>query len=184
MDPALALVLRFGLACLLVWAVAHKLRDLAAFVVTFNEYRLMPVSFSGPIAVLLVGIEASIALGYVIPAWAQTAGLAGAGLFLLYAGAIGINLLRGRTHIDCGCFGPGRGEPISPAMVVRNLVLALASAACVWPVADRALVWLDAFTVAGGVVFGSAIYISLNLLITLSPTRVRQDEPAPGGQLN
>ena len=172
MDPALALMLRFALAGLFVWAAVHKLRDLAGFRVTLNEYGLVPEFLLAPIAALLVGAEALIALGYVIPVWDQAAAAAGTGLFMLYAAAIGINLLRGRSYIDCGCFGPSRNEPISPALVARNLLLAVVSAACLWPVADRPLVWLDAFTIGGGVLFCGAIYVSVNNLVPLMSARV------------
>ncbi len=166
MDPALALMLRLSLAWLLGWAAAHKLRDLTGFRVVLSEYRLVPELATGLTAVFAVSAEGLIALGYLVPAWSSAAGAAGACLFALYAAAIGVNLARGRSHIDCGCFGPARDEPISPALVGRNLLLATASAACLWPTGARSLVWLDAITIAGGVLFLGASYAAANRLIT------------------
>lgn len=45
-------------------------------------------------------------------------------LLAVFAGAIAINLLRGR-EIDCGCFGFGVRRRIGWDAVVRNVVLAL-----------------------------------------------------------
>lgn len=166
MDPVLAITLRLSLAWLLGLAAAHKLRDFSGFRVTLSDYRLVPEFATGLAAVLTVGAEALIALGYLVPPWSMAAAMAGACLFVLYAVAIGVNLARGRSHIDCGCFGPARDEPISRALVGRNVLLAAASAACLWPVAGRSLVWLDAVTIAGGVLFLAASYAAANRLIT------------------
>ncbi len=166
MDPVLALMLRLSLAWLLGWAALHKLRDFSGFRVVLSEYRLVPEFAMGLLAAFAISAEVLIAVGYLVPAWSPAAGVAGACLFGLYAAAIGVNLARGRSHIDCGCFGPARHEPISRALVARNLVLAAASAACLLPQAARSLVWLDAITIAGGVLFLAASYAAATRLIT------------------
>jgi hypothetical protein len=168
-DPTIAMMLRLALAGLLGWAMSHKLQDFSSFRSTVREYKLLPVFLVAPAAVVLVVAEIVIAIGYLLPAGSENAGIAGACLFALYAIAIQVNLLRGRTHIDCGCFGPARNEPISPALVWRNLLLAAASAACLIPAGTRELIWLDGFTIAGGILFFAAMYLAANRLITLSP---------------
>ncbi len=60
-------------------------------------------------------------------------------------------MLRGRRHIDCGCLGPAARRPIDGGLLLRNgLLIALAICAAI-PATSRALVWLDAATVIGGV---------------------------------
>jgi hypothetical protein len=54
----------------------------------------------------------------------QTRAVAGAGaatLLAAYAGAVLINLLRGRADIDCGC--GGTAQPLSYWLVLRNVLL-------------------------------------------------------------
>jgi hypothetical protein len=177
-DPAFAMMLRLVLAGLLGWAVSHKLQDFSSFRSTLREYKLLPVFLVPLVAIIVIFAEILIAIGYLLPTGIESAGIAGACLFALYAIAIQINLLRGRTHIDCGCFGPARNEPISSALVWRNLLLATASAACLVPAGTRAFIWLDAFTVTGGVLFFAAMYLAANRLITLAP---RTTEHRSGG---
>jgi hypothetical protein len=44
-------------------------------------------------------------------------------LLVVYAGAIGANLWRGRRHIDCGCGLGSRAQPISLGLIARNALL-------------------------------------------------------------
>jgi Methylamine utilisation protein MauE len=45
-------------------------------------------------------------------------------LFLSFALAVAINLIRGRTELVCGCFGRAGRQPIRPSHVVMNVALA------------------------------------------------------------
>ena len=54
------------------------------------------------------------------------ASLAATSLFVLFAIAISVNLLRGHTDLTCGCFG-GAGIPVSWKLVLRDLALASAA---------------------------------------------------------
>jgi hypothetical protein len=81
-------------------------------------------------------------------------------LLLLYAGAIGLNLLRGRVLLDCGC--GGRSQPISWWLVGRNLALAGAAGLALLPVGERPLTLLDGITVAAAVLVGAALYGAAN----------------------
>jgi hypothetical protein len=58
---------------------------------------------------------------------------------LVYASALAINLGRGLTAIDCGCFGPQRRQGIAAWMVGRNLVLAVMALLLLLPTDGRAL---------------------------------------------
>ena len=102
-----------------VFALLHKLRERTEFISALAGYRLVPegalrywwllplLEFSAVLELLLtIGASRWLALS----------------LFVLYAVAISINLLRGRRHIDCGCGGDGTA--IGWGLVVRNVVLA------------------------------------------------------------
>ena len=94
------------------------------------------------------------------------------------AAAIGVNLARGRRHIDCGCAGPHARRPIGPGLVVRNTVLAAVALAALAPVYDRPLVWVDALTVSGAVLALAALYVAADRLMAYGPALARLREVA------
>ncbi|MEF9603853.1 methylamine utilization protein MauE, partial [Paracoccus sp. PXZ] len=65
----------------------------------------------------------AVAAGLVMTPLAAPAAITAAGLLLVFAAALAINVLRGRTQIDCGCFRNGLKQPVSWLLVLRNLVL-------------------------------------------------------------
>jgi hypothetical protein len=139
-------------------------------------YRLLPTPFIGPAAVALAGAElVAAALLVASPGWPAAGPLLAAALFLLYAGAIAVNLARGRRDIDCGCAGPGARRPISGWLVARNVALMVIALAAAVPVATpaRALVWIDALTIAGAVATLVLVYASVDRLLANLPAVAR-----------
>jgi uncharacterized protein (DUF58 family) len=68
-------------------------------------------------------------------------------LLTLYTAAIGINLLRGRRDIDCGCAGPAVRQTLSARLLLRNLVFTVMVLVTMLPAsAPRELGLLDWFT--------------------------------------
>lgn len=115
------LALAVALAALFLNAAYHKLHERLRFEAQFAEYELLPAALVPAATLGLAALEISIGLGLLVPAsWAWSASL-GAALLLGYAAAIAINLLRGRTHIDCGC--GDAPQLLSGWLVLRNLVL-------------------------------------------------------------
>jgi len=159
-DPALQLVVRIAGACLFFAAASHKLRDRAGFGAALAGYRLLP-GWSVPVAAVLLGV-AEIGLGFALLATPR-AGAGAAGLLALYACAVGVNLARGRRHIDCGC--GGSPQPLSGWLVARNLVLAAAFAACAAPSSARALAILDAVTIGAGVAALALLWAAIDVAI-------------------
>ena len=91
--------------------------------------------------------------------------LAGSALVLvLYAGAIAVNLVRGRRFIDCGCSGFAGQQPLGVWLVVRNLLLALMAYIATLPVQGRVLVWFDAVAVSAAVCVSAFLYAAINRL--------------------
>ncbi len=101
-------------------AVWHKIRTFTEFSAFVSAYRLLPEFAVQPMAAMIVAVELVSIPGALrlVPELALLPML----LMLLYTVAMGINLLRGRSDIDCGC--GGTPMPISVAAVVRNLLLA------------------------------------------------------------
>jgi hypothetical protein len=167
LDPALDLALRAGLALLFAASALAKLRDPAGFAAAVAGYRLLPERLARPVAAAFVAAELALAGALCAPALRATAAFGAAGLLLLYAFAIAWNLARGRRDIDCGCGGPfgGGRQPLSEALVVRNLVLAAAALAGALPLGPRALGWLDLWTALAAVASASLLYVAANTLL-------------------
>jgi hypothetical protein len=169
MDPALAATLRAALAALFLAAVAHKLRDRRRFGATLADYQVLPGALVGPAALGVVTAELAI-VGMLVAPGLSRAGAASAGaLLVVYGAAIGVNLARGRRHIDCGCMAAAARRPISGWLVVRNLVLVAVALAGLLPVRSRPFLWIDAVTVAGATMVLAALYTSIERLLAEAP---------------
>ncbi|MEN6542121.1 MauE/DoxX family redox-associated membrane protein [Parvibaculum sp.] len=170
-DPVIDLVLRGGLAAILGYAAFHKLRDRETFKGQLAAYALLPEGLIQPMSRALPLIEGATAL--FLLARSEHASLLSAALFLLYAGAMGINLARGRHDIDCGCGGPEGRQTLHWALVFRNLLLAVGAIAVGFPLGARALSWGD-YAIAGlSAVAFLALYTALNALIANVPATNR-----------
>ena len=177
MDPVIDITMRAALALLFAGAVQHKLRDPRHFTATLAEYRLLPARLAPAAAVCVILAELGILLALVLrPAWGAAAGAA---LLGLYGAAIGVNLARGRRHIDCGCGGPAARREISGWLVARNgLAAGAALATALVPVASRGLVWLDACTVVAATTMLAASWSASDHLLALAPGLARMREAA------
>lgn len=123
-DPSILMASRVLGALVFGTAVAGKLRHRAAFVGVVANYRLVPDPLAAPAAGLVIGLELLVTAALLSGVGlAAGAGLAVA-LLLGFAGAMAINLRRGRREIDCGCFQSALRQQLSWALVARNLVLA------------------------------------------------------------
>ncbi|WP_421846837.1 MauE/DoxX family redox-associated membrane protein [Novosphingobium sp.] len=96
-------------------------RDLLAGVVA--NYRLLPAGLVGPVARMLPLAEMGAAVSLLLIHHGLGAAPAFA-LLLVFAAAMAINLMRGRSQIDCGCGRSQLRQPLSWLLVARNLVLA------------------------------------------------------------
>jgi len=113
------------LALVLVAAAIPKLKHKDEFVGIVANYRLLPDALVTPFVKLLPMVEILCAAGLLVPVLRAGAGWMAAGLFMLFAVALGINIGRGRTHIDCGCVRrPMSRSRIGMFHVLRALALA------------------------------------------------------------
>jgi len=168
-DPILIIASAVAVAVLLASAASHKLRAPMRFARQVEDYGLLPASLVGPVARVLPVIEGIIAFALLVPASRPVAALAATALILFYAGAIGINLWRGRRDIDCGCSGPGQMQPLRPVLLLRNAILAgLGLLAASSPQA-RELGVFDAFVILAASAVTLLLYAAADSLLANHP---------------
>lgn len=125
-----ALAAMVFIALLFLRAAWHKAHDYGRFLGFLADYRLVPELALGVFGRTLIGLE-FVVVGCLLWPSATIYGAMGACALLgLYALAMAINLLRGRTLIECGC--GGSGQPLSWLLVVRNGVLMALCALAMW----------------------------------------------------
>ncbi len=167
LDPAIGWILALGLALVFLTAAGHKLGDQARFRSALAGYGIIPARLVTGATAGLIGTEILTAALLVIPSRRSLGALLAAMLLVAYSFALGLNLLRGRTRIDCGCFGFGRAERISWWMVIRNLILLLAVAlVAMLPISSREIGTLDVVTIVGSVTGAAIIYATYARLAT------------------
>ncbi len=149
MDPLLHWLAATALALLFAAAAVGKLRDLRGFRDVLDAYDLVPRAVTGVLAPALGLVELALAVALCVPATWFLAAWVAIALLSVYAAAMGVNLMRGRTQMNCGCMGAG-GDALSPWLVARNLLLLTLPALLLVPQAPRAFVWVDAFTLLAG----------------------------------
>lgn len=169
MDPVVDLVVRLSLGLLLAVAATHKLRDPARFRATLADHRVLPAGAVPLVAFAVPVLEGMLAIVLLVGGRLRVPGLlVAAGLLAVYAAVIGVNLARGRRHVDCGCAGPAGRQPISGWLVGRNLVLILAAGVAALPLHARALGWVDVGTVATAVLALAMLYAAGERLLAES----------------
>ena len=166
LDPAIGLLLVAAAALLFASASAHKLRDLRRFEDIFTAYGVLPLLTRRHLSRVIPMLELGVAAGLLFDASRAHAVAVGTGLLLLYAGAIGINLRRGRRDLACGCGGPDDRRPIAPWMVWRNVLIALALAFVLVPWSVRPLSLTDAVTVVFGLLTLALIYLCIDQMMS------------------
>ena len=169
LDPVVGVIVCDSFALLFAVAAVHKLRAPRSFTETFSGYQVLPQFLAAPVSTLVPVLEGLTAVGLLLEPAREAASAAGSALLLVYAAAMGVNLLRGRRSLDCGCLGPRGRTPISAALVWRSLVMALglALAGCLrW--SARSLGWLDVGTTLVAVCALALLYVATNGLLALA----------------
>lgn len=105
--PVLAAFVKSFLMLLFVTAALSKLRNLDEFHGVVRNFRLMPDALARPVAYLLPPAELATAIAIAVPATSQVATALAGALLVVFGAAMAINVLRGRSQIDCGCFRNG-----------------------------------------------------------------------------
>jgi uncharacterized membrane protein YphA (DoxX/SURF4 family) len=151
-DPVFIWLVRLAIALLFAAAALHKARGLGAFAATLGDYRILPRSLTRAAAPVFVVFELGAAAALLVPRADPVGPLAVLVLLFLYSAAIGINLARGRRHIDCGCLGPGHRLPLAPWLLARNAAVGLGPLLLlVLEASARPASWMDGISLAGGI---------------------------------
>ena len=138
-----------GIGLVFLQAALAKLRHRELLAGVIANYRLLPPVLIGPVALVLPPAELAISLGLLLGGhW--LAAVVAALLLVIFAAAMGINIARGRSHIDCGCGRSQLRQPLSWLLVGRNLALAALLAPRFAPVATPTTTTDLAIAIAGG----------------------------------
>ena len=146
---------RIATALIFFTAAFGKMRSWGTFEGVIANYRLLPDPLNRVVAWALPPAEMLLAFALILGA--PQAEIAAGALLCVFAAAMAINLKRGRTHIDCGCFDASLRQTLSWALVVRNALLALLLIVVARSrhVDDAA----DAVTLTMGVLAGAALFM-------------------------
>jgi hypothetical protein len=137
-------------------------------------FQLLPHALVTPFALALPLVEIAATLASLVPATRSLGASALALLFVLFAAALGINVARGRTDIDCGCngfrqSGGAAAHSIGWAHVARTLFLAALAALVCMPQSARTIVWFDYLSVLGATLLAVAAFFTLDALLANRP---------------
>lgn len=177
-DPIALTFLSLSLMVVFVLGAWTKLQSMEAFEGVVYNYRLLPERAAGPVARLLPGVELAVGLGLLV---APARGYAAAGalvLLVIFTAAIGINLLRGRREIDCGCFSSTLKQKLSWWLVIRNGAL-IAIAGWLVHVSGQPIPtvsWLTWSIGGAAVVAFGAIYMAWGIL-AMGPRHGQRQSP-------
>lgn len=123
-DWHIVLFARLFVGLILLIGGITKLFDTPRFVEVVSTYQLLPdaaVPWVGrllPIWEILSGVAL---IGNLLP---FEAAVAAALTFLVFSGAMAINLVRGRYFISCGCFGANEDRHVSWKLVISDVFFA------------------------------------------------------------
>lgn len=131
--PDIVIAARVFGALLFATAAWGKIRHFDEFAGIVGQYRLLPPALVTPAAFLVVLAEVLAAAGLMVALLAPLAALLGIALLLLFSAAIGVNLARGETAIECGCFRTALRQPLSGWLLLRNALCLIPFALAAFP---------------------------------------------------
>ncbi|HEX4241990.1 MAG TPA: MauE/DoxX family redox-associated membrane protein [Steroidobacteraceae bacterium] len=177
LDPVVATLLRLCFGLLFAVAAVHKARDFGDFSVTLDKYlngiRPLGGPLVGPLATRLAGcaviaLEFAVAIACAVPSAGLVAALGAMALLSSYAAAMYANVYRGNVLLDCGCSWGALRQPVSRALVVRNVALIVPAAGMMLPAAARPLLPIDVFSIVAAAGCTAAIYSGIHSLLALT----------------
>jgi hypothetical protein len=165
MDPLVGLVISGSLAVLFAASTMHKLAALGEWPGVVRNYKVLPQALAVPAAGLLLIAGALTAAALFWPVTRRLGAGAAAVQLVLFAAALAINLRRGRSRVDCGCFGSRLRQGIAAWMVVRNLVLAMLALGLLLPPTPRVLGALDITAAVAVIAIATFLYPVLDVVL-------------------
>lgn len=168
-DPIISTAAALALSVIFASAASHKLRKPRWFRRQVMEYRLTPVFLTPVIGLGLPVTELLVAIGLLWTTSRPYAASVALSLIAMYALAIGINLLRGRHDMDCGCSGPAMRQPLQPALLLRNFFLGALALGALFPVLSRPLSLHDNFVMIAAGAVAVLLYTAADLWLANRP---------------
>ena len=166
--PEAALAVRSLVALIFLTAAYGKLRHWAVFQGVIANYRLLPEVLVAPVAYLLPPVEVLLGAALLPGLGSPWPDYVAATLLMLFALAMGMNIARGRRHIDCGCFQSALKQTLSWKLVIRNVVLSLLLGAAALSTGLPG----DLFMLVNGLLVGGVLFVilqSFTLLWSIVP---------------
>jgi hypothetical protein len=180
-DPLLLQIISFGFALLFITAALHKFNNKLEFLGILQAYQILPDKSAGLVVNFLPALEAVLGITWLLSGLLsfqlEFVSLLSAMLLTAYTMAIGINLLRGRRHIDCGCgfsslaksgstaLSSGGIQQLSGGLVIRNGLLILAAMIAAIPPTQRALGFMDNLNLVAALIALILLYGAFNQLL-------------------
>jgi hypothetical protein len=165
LDPIYSHIVALLVTFVFAHAATHKVMEYTRHVGIVADYQVMPAQFVPLLAPLIIILEFSAAILALLPATRSTGLILAVGLLLVYLLSIGLNLLRGRTSIDCGCGWGSQKHPISGWLLIRNLLFIIIILPTLLPLANRTLHLADWILVAFASSAVIAVYYIGDVLI-------------------
>jgi hypothetical protein len=179
LDPLIIRIVALGFAVLFLLAALHKLSNRMEFLQVLGGYKILPTILLRPATLVIPNVEIVIAMGWlaigVLGFQLRAVPAISAGLLVIYGSAIAINLIKGRTDIDCGCsFTSSKttkqktSQQISNALVWRNGILALLCVFAMAPISPRIIGSIDYLALIAATLVSTLVYAAMNQLIANS----------------
>jgi len=102
-SPLLAVIFRWILGLIFIYASMHKITDPFEFSEAIYNYRILPDILINPLAIWLPWLELLAGLSLITGVWTKGGALVISTLSAAFAIALGTALFRG-LDITCGCF--------------------------------------------------------------------------------
>jgi putative oxidoreductase len=129
-------VLRVALAGVFVYAAIPKLLDPGEFAAAIQNYRAVPDSVVGHIALFVPVFELAIAIGLLVSPYTRGAALLATLMLVVFSAAMAQARWRG-IDLSCGCFGAAFEAKVSWLTVARTLGLSVLSGLLLWAAGRR-----------------------------------------------
>jgi hypothetical protein len=88
-----------------------------------RDYKILPPSWARPFGLALPWLELALGILLILGVVIQVVAAASVLMLASFAVAVGMNLLRGRKNLSCGCSGTRNSKAISGWTVVRDIIL-------------------------------------------------------------
>jgi hypothetical protein len=165
----------WALALLFAGSTLHKLSALSEWPGVVRNYRLLPEALAGVAAAGLLCAGALTAGALCFASTRRIGACAAALQLLIFGAALWVNVHRGRTLIDCGCFGSRLRAGLAPWMIARNAVLALGALTLLLPVGTRELSFWEMMFAAACVLTLAFLYPVMEVALQPPPPTYDQN---------